>query len=227
VTDPEEASLELLLATSEDGARYAASMHQIKLRVTEATRMLRTDTPSRIVLESAALQVRLALEALALSSLLPNRALVETVSTAYKKKGHDEVMRLLKRVHPDFWPRSARVVSRDGQHIVVPAEEGFLREEDYFRAWGSLSAWCHAENPYATPADILEGVRLVVQTINDVIALLNKHYRTMKDQPASFLCDMREGDLLPVVMVAPSSASGEVPLLFMNMAHITPDGEPR
>ncbi len=176
--------------SDDDLIKYSASMEQIKTRFAAAERFLDAGVVYPNV-ESAALQVRLALETLMLSALLPNRDAVESVAANYAKHKHDRIMKIMRRVNPNFWPKPST------QHYVAPGEwrlddftGDFLREDEYSQAWGRLSAWCHATNPLEPLRDLAGGAEMIAQTMKRTINLLNHHNRVLTDPRYQVVCVM-------------------------------------
>ena len=174
------------IPTDEDLRLYGAAMEQVKGRLVSAEKFLGLKA-SHPTVESACLQVRLALEAMMLSSLVPNRAAVAAAASAYARKKHNAALKIIEEVNPHFWPLP---VSQDpDDHTMLrPIEEGFLRQDDYLATWGALSAWCHATNPFQDPRDLASGIELVRVTAASMWTLLNGHQRFLVEPGHVVFC---------------------------------------
>ncbi|WP_339123922.1 hypothetical protein, partial [Pseudonocardia sp. D17] len=103
--------------------------------------------------EVIALNIRMALESVVLSTLIANRPAAAAVSDAFATKTASDARRIVKRVNPRYWPkpfkfrRSVDESGRETWHMDSPEDE-FLREDEWGRAYGYCSALLHATNPY-------------------------------------------------------------------------------
>lgn len=180
--------------TDEDLSLYAEQMTRIKYRIDHASAFLSPPiTYPRV--EAGLLQVRQALEAIMVSSLITNRSAIEQATAAIvdRNRRHREVYKLVRKLNPDFWPKP--VSNRwDEAHTTVLAfeyvEDGFLREEDYLRTWGQLSEWLHARSPFRLMPDPHPAVELGSATVSKLRVLLNQHYVTLLDRSQSISCIM-------------------------------------
>jgi hypothetical protein len=177
--------------SDEDLVLYAAQMEQVKARIDAARDFLK---PPFIYprVEAGLLQVRQAMEALALSSLITNRKAVEGVATAFAKKNHDDALKLVRTVNPRFWPKPTSQGFDDqlGLRSMVPVTTGFLTEHEYMPTWGRLSAWLHASNPFElmTPPEV--GATLGIEVGHKLITLLQHHSIGLLDRDELVVCVM-------------------------------------
>lgn len=114
--------------------------------------MLAKPPGNRVELEACALQIRMVLEHLVLSTLVANRPGAAAVVAAFAKKRAREVHRLIKRINPHYWPIPfdfERVDSEGGSRwTMAEPSEPYLREGEWGKAYGYCSNLLHAVNPY-------------------------------------------------------------------------------
>lgn len=177
--------------STEELTRYADSMEQVKGRLTAAQEWL-LSPPTYPNVEAAALQARLALEVLMLSSLIPNRAAIEKVASAFAKKDHEEARRLVRRVNPNYWPEpGVRVEEAPRRFRLDPVSKPRLGVDEYPATWGKLSAWLHARNPYQTALDPVEGSEQIREAIERLRDLLHpQHARRLRGGDHLIICVM-------------------------------------
>ncbi|MFF1828971.1 hypothetical protein [Paenarthrobacter sp. NPDC058040] len=184
---------EFVSLSSADGELYADQMERIKARIDAALEFLQ-QPPVYASVESGLLQLRLALEMVALSSLVTNRKAVEAVSTAFAKKEHNDALKLVRQLNPEFWPVPfTRIPNDTGEPIEMRAlTSGYLTEDEYLPTWGRLSAWLHASNPYQSMPEPSEGAAFGLQVADKLIALLNQHYLYLLERGEGVACIMNE-----------------------------------
>ncbi|WP_324644168.1 hypothetical protein [Pseudarthrobacter sp. LT1] len=181
--------------TPEDFTLYADQMEKIKARIDAAAMFLQ---PPHVYpsVEAGLLQLRLALEALALSSLVTNRKAVATVSAAFMKKDHAGALKLVKRVNADYYPLpSEQTLDESGRAVAMrEITEGFLTEGEYLPVWGRLSEWMHARNPFQIMPDPAEGAAFGEDVIGKLVALLNHHTVQLLERGELLACMMNESE---------------------------------
>src|ERR1700735_4844370 len=90
---------------------YADVLQQIKVRLDEADLLLAscpTDWSAELVLERAALHLRKVIELVVLSTLVTNRADLESVREKLHKQNANDARKLIRRVNPHYWPEPIR-----------------------------------------------------------------------------------------------------------------------
>ena len=175
--------------SDEDMVLYAAQMEQVKARLDAAFEFLQ---PPFIYprVEGGLLQLRQAMEALMLSSLITNRRAVERV---FAKKNHDDVLKLVRKVNPTFWPEpSSQVLDDHGVIAMDPVTTGFLTEDEYMPTWGRLSEWLHATNPFVAMRSPQEGALFGLEVGQKLITLLNHHSVRLLERDELLVCMMNE-----------------------------------
>jgi hypothetical protein len=191
--------------TAEDRERYAAVMEEMKGRIDQRYGLL-VGNFTYFSVESAALQARLALELLALSSLVTHRDAVAEVASAFERKKPDEALSLVRRLNPSFWPRPTRQLL-DEHGVSVGWEDvtdGYLMEVEWGPSWGRLSGWLHARNPYIGLPPTEEGANLTRTVLDRLVCLLNHHQVQLLGRDYLLVCMMHESQSW-------KSASGRVP----------------
>lgn len=179
--------------SDEELALYAEQMTRVKARIDHAAGFLvPPHTYPRV--EAGLLQLRQALEAIMMSSLIANRAAVDEVADALRHRKHDAVYKLVRRLNPNFWPQpSQQVVDPDGSIRMEAIEVGFVSESDYMPTWGQLSRWLHAPSPFAGMPKIQDGVDLGQRVCGELVVLLNHHTVRLIDRTQLLACLMNAG----------------------------------
>ncbi len=161
--------------TQDDLNHYGDFLAEIKARVEHAVRLLDGVT-LRFDLEAAALQLRMAIELVALSTLVVNRQNLTKVVTELGRHKWKEAMRHVERVNPNYWPEPfvARVGSGDVREL-NPLTGPYLTKEDAGRAWGQLSDLLHATNPFGIDRVDDTVVSRLRVTVSNLTSLLGHH----------------------------------------------------
>lgn len=179
--------------SQEDVERYGDVLAQIKGRVEHAVGIL--DNVSDLFdLESAALQLRKAIELVALATFAVNRQHIEGITTALHKKRWDDAQKLIRRVNPDYWPVPFEPKpDASGKVALEPIEESFLTEADAGREFGYLSDLIHAENPFAPRTVDSATIDRVRQTAKRLGLLLGRHTVDLGGREHLIVAQMEEG----------------------------------
>jgi hypothetical protein len=197
---------------AEDRIRYGSVMEQVKLRQAQTDLFLNRPL-THVTVESAALQMTLALELVALSSIVTDRETVEEVTRAFEKKKPEKAIKIVRTANPDFWPQPTEQQNDFTSPVAEWAEisESYLTEDEWAPCWVLLNAWQHARNPFAAIPDPLEGVALI-RTISERLARLLHHHRIqLMDRDRLLVCTMRERGTGSVrVFDVPPTANGDV-----------------
>jgi hypothetical protein len=188
-------------ARPQDIELYAAMLTFTMQRIEIADEIL-SRKPSRAVdVEACAVQIRIALENIVMSTLIANRPAVAAVSNAFANKTAGDARRIVKSVNPNYWPTSfvfRREESKfDGDRwFMTEPEEPYLREEDWGKAYGFCSTLLHAVNPYqyldesATPLrDQLSGHVATLKSYSKMIrTLLWRHQIHLTETNVTLIC---------------------------------------
>lgn len=134
-------------------------------------------------IEQAALQLRFVLETLVLSSLVTNRPALEAVDAALQKKDADAARKLVRRHNPAYWPRPVTRVQLGKETFgLEDVEDGYLREAEWGRAFGTTSELLHQANPFLPPRDAAEAGNALRNLLDRILVLLRQHVLTLSDQ---------------------------------------------
>jgi hypothetical protein len=159
---------------------YADVLQQIKVRLDKADQLLMTcptDWSAELALERAALHLRKVIELVVLSTLVTNRAELESVSNKLHKQDADGARKLVRRVNPVYWPEPIRTrLTGPGRNFeMLPVTDVYLSESEWGKAYGSTSNILHARNPLADPFDV-HGTRERLETLAQKMrTLLTEH----------------------------------------------------
>lgn len=161
--------------TQDDLNLYGDLLVEIKARVEHAVTLLDGVT-LRFNLEAAALQLRMAIELVALSTLVVNRQNLAEIETALGRHKWNEAMKLVERVNLNYWPEPfvPRVGSGDAREL-NPLTGPYLTKEDAGRAWSRLSGLLHATNPFGTDQVDDTVVSRLRAIVSDLTQLLGCH----------------------------------------------------
>ena len=99
---------------AQDLELYAAMLTITMQRTQEAERILDRPRPTPGTIEKAALEIRMALENVVLSTLITNRPSVMSVARAFEKKDAGEVRRIVQRINANYWPIAFRYEFLEG-----------------------------------------------------------------------------------------------------------------
>jgi len=189
-----------LKPTDADQVAYAKVLEEIKGRVGAAYYFLSDAAEMhfdsilgpKYATECAALQLRKTLELLLLGTLLTNGSALAQSRKVLAKKKPEDARKLVERINPRYWPEP--VEQRPGSdgmtYSFIPITADVLKREDYGRAFGLTSTWCHATNPLASPLDPIEG-RLRLRELERRTRRLVKNFTVgLVDRDALLVCQM-------------------------------------
>ena len=100
-------------------------------------------------METCALQVRMALEHLVLSTLVANRSGIAAITQAFNQKSAADARAIIKRINPQHWPVSFKFKPPEDStkggtwHPEAPAKP-FLLESEWGTPYGYCSSLLHA-----------------------------------------------------------------------------------
>lgn len=167
-----------------DTDRYLSVMSDIKLRLTEADRIMSGERLSVLQAEFVGLLLRRSIEMVVMSSLAANHAKVAEISTAFQKHKLNDAAKAVKAANPEYWPTPIQRTP-DSTDVVIkisPLSEPWLRESEWRREWSYLSEQLlHAHNPFRdkplTPVEELQEVATRLRSITDRLrALVQDHF---------------------------------------------------
>lgn len=158
-----------------DLEKYIGVMTRVKLRIEEARTLLWTAKDERSGLY-AAVQLRLAIEEVAVASFVGNRRVLEELNFSLPKVSWKSVRKRLLELNTRYWPKGVTQVRHPDGRIEWKNTDGRIEEEEVAEIWGRLSSLLHAANPYdeainwpATIVYLREVTRRLVRTLNEHI----------------------------------------------------------
>ena len=187
------------MVSAPDVNLYADVLQQIKVRLDEADQFLvtcPTDWSAELVLERAALHLRKIIELVVLSTLVTNRAELESVSGKLHKQDADGARKLIRRVNPDYWPEPIRTTLKGpGRHFeMLPVTDGYLTEAEWGKAYGWTSNILHARNPLSDSFDGHGSCERLEALARKVRTLLTEHRVHLVGRGTTVLGKLDRGD---------------------------------
>jgi hypothetical protein len=197
--------------TGDRSERYAVVLGEIRVRFDEVAKLKPWDWKN---IEIAALHARKILELVVFGSLMNNQDAVAEVSSAFHKRDAASARRIIGAVNPQYWPEPVeRIEDAPGQYSLRPLEGGFLREEDWGKAYGFLSDILHARSPFKPPLDVTEQAARVQGLLAEIWTLLSHHWIHLPEDDQALAAILRtpEGGIqvVPFEAVAPANGDAE------------------
>ncbi|MFG1644915.1 hypothetical protein ACGFMK_31930 [Amycolatopsis sp. NPDC049252] len=189
----------------QDVELYKVLLTFIKQRLLHVDNVLSTPPVRRIEIESCALQVRISLEHLVLSTLVANRPATAAVVEAFAKKSASDARSIVKRINKDYWPipfDMERHPSKDGVIKMAEPSDPYLKEPEWGRAYGYCSSILHAANPYtyvtgsrtSSNAGDWDRITQLRDYSNKIQRLIKNHQIYLSEIDHSFICAVPEND---------------------------------
>lgn len=144
-------------------------------------------------LDSAALQVRKALESIALGAIAPDKEEYAALRASankdpdFTKDYHAaKIFAALERVNPNFYPKPLLPAERqaDGKWHFAEKKAGFLSKKQFERAYDRLGKHLHANNPWGSNKNSQNLASDLPSIIRNARGLLQLHVRFI--QTAAF-----------------------------------------
>lgn len=157
-----------------DLEKYIAVMTRVKLRIEEARTLLLTAKDERSGLY-AAVQLRLAIEEVAVASFIGNRQVLEDLNRSLPKASWKSVRKRLLELNARYWPEGITQVHRPDGWIEWTNADGRIEEEEVAEIWGRLSSLLHAANPYDEPINWPVTIAYLREVTNRLIQTLSEH----------------------------------------------------
>jgi len=141
-------------------------------------------TENVIDLESGALQLRKAMEAIAFASIAPNKQQYEAVRKNAEKPIHfgndwkaDSIFLILEKLNPDFYPNpvSGPTQTSPGHWHYGQVTDGFLTKKNFEVLYKRLGKFLHADNPWGTDKGWTQLQEDISPAITKLRLLLKKH----------------------------------------------------
>lgn len=170
---------------------YLAKVSETLARLAACERFVSAYGESKdvFVLESAILQMRKALEAVAFAAIAPNRtqyaefrAQAEKNSDYTKDFKATSILKFLAKVNPDFYPRpaSAPVQVFPGHWHFDQREDGSLTKEKFENFYDRLGKYLHADNPWGNDKGLNNLAEDIPEIISATRSLLSWHFTTIR-----------------------------------------------
>lgn len=142
-------------------------------------------------LESAALQLRKAMEAIAFAAIAPNKQMYAAFRKNAERPAHfgkdwqaDSIFQSLAKVNPDFYPDPLLQQTRVGPnawHFGKPLD-GYMKRKNFESLYKRLGKFLHADNPWGDDKGWGNFAKDLPDAILKIRALLKKH-RTLIREP--------------------------------------------
>lgn len=172
---------------------YAAMVQEASQRLAAASTYLLDfgSSQSLPTIESAILQVRKALEAIALASIAPNRSAYEELRSRaeeqkdYTKDYHaGKIFRVLGKINPDFYPVPLTGPTKmpDGLLFFGRKHDGYLTKKRFESFYDQLGKHLHAHNPWGTNKNLQNLAIDLPAVINEASSLLDLHATFIRTQ---------------------------------------------
>jgi hypothetical protein len=216
VSDEELARMRQEHPVSEgDRAQYVAVLREIKVRIEAALQAIAN--PRHVLeIEHAALNLRMVLELVVLSSLVTNRSAIEAVASALHRKDAAEARKLAKRANPGYWPVPVKQVELSEkaprQFRLEPVDRPYVRENEWGREFGRTSALLHSRNPLEPARDITVAANELRDLAQRLITLLDHHEIHLADRESMVVAGMQTketGDVQVGLFTRLQEGSGE------------------
>lgn len=142
-------------------------------------------------LESATLQLRKAMEAVAFAAIAPNKQMYAAFRKNADRPAHfgndwqaDSIFLSLNKVNPDFYPDPLLPETRVGPnawHFEKPVD-GYMKRKNFETLYKRLGKFLHADNPWGDDKGWATFAKDLPEAIVKIRALLKKH-RTLIREP--------------------------------------------
>jgi hypothetical protein len=176
----------------------------VKQRLAYVDELLTTSLRRGVEIEGCALQIRLSLEHVVLSTLVANRPGAAAVSSAFAGKDANAARKLVRRINRRYWPIAFDFEQQDSPPMWVMAEpsEPYLREQEWSRAYGYCSSLLHAPNPYSYLTETASGhaglsqrrdqIAQLAEYSRKIQRLIKFHQVHLSEADHSFICRVYE-----------------------------------
>ncbi len=183
-------------AESLDIGQYCELMQEVKSRLESIDHLLANPgISSRTQVESICLQLRMLLELVVFSSLVPNKDVWQkSKKELQSSQDISKKLRELKRLHSNFYPRPLDPEKRSAGGEPVDRADGFLSEDKLIAVYGRLGNILHAENPMGKETDYPSLIDAVPGWISEVVSLLQCHKVFLYHRPDEFYLIKMFGD---------------------------------
>lgn len=151
-----------------------------------------TEDKKRFALESAALQLRKAMEAVAFAAIAPNKDQYSAIRTTATKPADfrkdwqaDSIFLALDKINPDFYPDpllEPTQVAPNAWHFGKPPND-YMKRKSFETMYKRLGKFLHSDNPWGADKGWNQLADDVLDAATKIRALLKKH-RTIIRAPS-------------------------------------------
>lgn len=170
---------------------YLGKISEALARLSACERFLSTYNSSKDVfaLESAILQMRKALEAVAFAAIAPNknqyadyRAQAEKNSDFTKDFNARSILQFLGKINADFYPvpASAPIAVSPGYWHFDRRQDNSLTKEKFESFYDRLGKHLHADNPWGNDKGLDNLAKDIPEVISATRSLLSWHFTTIR-----------------------------------------------
>lgn len=185
-----------------------------RLESVEEFMQLYSDNLKTSYLEGAILQLRKALEAIAIAAIAPDKdhyqafRKAHTLDPDFTKDYHAaKIFDALSRVNPDFYPHPLLPATQqpdDSWHF-QKKETGVLSKKQFERAYDRLGKYLHAANPWGTDKNLQNLVADIPTIVGNARGLIQLHARFIKTRDFHGVWVVEATSSLPRIVTAVAS----------------------
>ena len=185
--------------------QYCDLMEEIKSRAESISQLMElSGITNRTRVESICLQLRMLLELIVFSSLVSNKdAWQRSQKELQSSRDISRKLKELKRIHPNFYPRSVNLQESTSGKEPMDRTEGFLSEDKLVEIYGRLGNILHAENPLGKETNYRYFINEVPGWISQIQNLLESHKVYLYHHPEEFYLIKMFGDVDGELMCIP------------------------
>lgn len=159
---------------------YCKLMTRVKHRILEARQLVLTAKDERAAVY-AAIQLRIAIEEVAVASFVGNRPVLETLNLGISKVSWQTSRNRLKALNSEYWPTGVEVVTHPDGQIEWLTKENRITESEVPEIWGKLSSLLHARNPFREKINWREIIEYEKTLVSRLTETLNEHVLHLYD----------------------------------------------
>lgn len=170
------------------------------------------------VFESAVLQMRKALEAVALAAIAPNKAKYSEYRSQAQKNGDftkdynaRSILRFLASVNPDFYPRpiSPPIPVSPGKWHYERRNDDSLSKSQFERFYDRLGKYLHSDNPWGSSKGVTNLTRDMSTALQATRKLLSWHFTVIRAPEFSGVWVVEAAGQGAAPRIVPGEAEGE------------------
>lgn len=161
--------------------KYISCMEEIKRRINSIILILseqRNTGYKHTNAEFICLQFRKILELIALANLVSNKDEYANRHKNFENHYHAKhILRDIEKLNPNFYPCPTQPILEKETNRVInhSLKHGFLTKDEFLEIYNECSELMHAENPFATPKNIIKLDSKFKGWLDKITKLLNHH----------------------------------------------------